>query len=316
VVVEDAAPEANLPEMTTRGPVVVATDLEDASRPALERGRAHSQAVGAPLIVCHVVPDVFRNHPLVPTPGQNALVLQTNVVAQAADLVTNQVNSVLGSGGDEVQVVVESGAPEEEIVRIAEADGASLIVVGAKPREGARLLLGHVAERVVRYAHASVLVARPGRATGKLLVTTDFTEGSLPALAVAGEIARTTGAAATLLHVQKPPSTALPSALMPLGDTWMPPSKSALEELEKLGVRTLEGFAKQHAFAGFEQLEGDPADVILERARALDVEMIVMGSRGRRGLARLVLGSVAEKVIRHSDVSVLVARGAAEQGPH
>ena len=92
----------------------------------------------------------------------------------------------------------------------------------------------------------------------------------------------------------------------------MPPSKTALEELQKLGARTLEGFAKQYGFASFEQLEGDPADVILERARALDVEMVAMGSRGRKGLARLVLGSVAEKVIRQSDTSVLVARGAAQ----
>lgn len=308
-VVEDVTPQANLLGMTSRGPVVVATDLSDASRPALERGRAHAQAVGAPLLVCHVVLDVFRSHPLVPNPAENALVLGANVLARAATLVTDQVSSVLGSGAaNEVRVSVESGTPEEEIVRLAEANESSLIVVGAKPREGARLLLGHVAERVVRYAHTSVLVARPGKPTGKLLVTTDFSDGSLPALAVAGEIARSMGTEATLLHVAKPPSSALPSALMPLGDTWMPPSKAALEELDRLGLKTLEGLAKQHGLTRFEQVEGDPADVIVERARALDVEMIVMGSRGRRGLARLVLGSVAEKVIRHSETSVLVAR--------
>ncbi len=294
--------------MTTRGPVVVATDLEEASRPALERGRAHAQAIGAPLLVCHVVLDVFRSHPLVPNPAQNELVLGANVLARVAELVTNQVASVLGSAGEQVKVSVESGVPDEEIVRVAEANEASLIVVGAKPREGARRLLGHVAERVVRYAHTSVLVARAGKSTGKLLVTTDFTEGSLPALAVAGSVGRTTGAEVTLLHVLKPPSTALPSALMPLGDTWMPPSKSAFEELQKLGVRTLEGFTQQYGFTRFEQHDGDPADVILQRARELDVEMIVMGSRGRKGLARLVLGSVAEKVIRQSETSVLVAR--------
>ena len=154
-----------------------------------------------------------------------------------------------------------------------------------------------------------MLVARAGTPTGKLLVPTDFSEGSLPALAVAGAVARTTGAEVTLLHVLKPPSTALPSALMPLGDTWMPPSKSAFAELEKLGIRTLEGFAQQYGFSRFEQHDGDPADIILQRARELDTEMIVMGSRGRRGLARLVLGSVAEKVIRLSDTSVLIARG-------
>ena len=297
--------------MTSRGPVVVATDLTDASRPALERGRAHAQAIGAPLLGCHVVLDVFRSHPLVPNPEENALLLGANVVARAAELVTEQVRSVLGIGPDQAEVVVQTGAPDEEIVRLAESRDASLIAVGAKPREGARLLLGHVAERVVRYAHGAVLVARPGKTTGKLLVTTDFSDGSLPALEIASAIVRSTGARATLLHVVNPPSSALASALMPLGNTWTPPASAAIGELEKLGLEALDGLAKQYGFASHEQLEGDPGDVIVERARALDAEMIVMGSRGRKGLARLVLGSVAEKVIRHSESSVLVSRSTA-----
>lgn len=294
--------------MATAGPVVVATDLTDASRPALERGRVLAAASGAPLVVCHVVLDVFRHHPLMPNAAENDLLLGADLIARAGDLVNDQVRAVLGESVPDLRVNVESGAPDEEIVRVAEASGASLIVVGAKPREGARLALGHVAERVVRYAHASVLVAREGRATGKLLVTTDFSEGSLPALRVAGDLARATGASATLLHVVTPPSSALSSALMPFGDTWTPPAASAVEALEALGRATLASLTTEHGFAGFEQRAGEPADVILQRAEELDVEMIVTGSRGRRGLARLVLGSVAEKVIRNSTCSVLVAR--------
>jgi nucleotide-binding universal stress UspA family protein len=296
--------------MTSAGPVVVATDLTEASRPALVRGRAYAVALHAPLIVCHVVVDVFRAHPLIPNPAQNELVLETSVMARAADLVTDQVRNVLGPSSDDVRIVVESGAPDEEIVRVAETNHASLIALGGKPREGVRLVLGHVAERVVRYAHTSVLVAREGNATGRMLVATDFSEGSLPALALAAEIARSTGARIRLVHVVKPPSSVLSSALMPLGNTWTPPSKAAMDELEALGVRTLEGLAKEHGFESFEQLHGDPADVIIERAEALEVEAVVMGSRGRRGLARLVLGSVAEKVIRNSHCSVIVARPA------
>lgn len=294
--------------MTPRRPVVVATDLTDASRPALERGRAHALAIGAPLLACHVVVDVFRHHPLIPNPAENELMLGATMLTRVVDLVTNEVTSALGVSPEEVQIVVETGTPDEEIVRIAEANDASLIAVGAKPREGVQAVLGHVAERVVRYAHTSVLVARPGKATGRILVATDFAEGSLPALRVAGEIARSTGTTATLVHVVKPISSAFSSALMPLGDTWTPPSKAAIDQLEALGRSTLEGLAKQYGFAQFEQLDGDPADAILERAEALGVEMIVMGSRGRKGLARLVLGSVAEKVIRLSQCSVLVAR--------
>jgi nucleotide-binding universal stress UspA family protein len=294
--------------MASAGPVVAATDLTEASRPALERGRAYATALHVPLIACHVVLDVFRHHPLLPNAAENDLVLGPDLIARAADLVTDQVHDVLGASSDDCRVIVESGAPDEEIVRIAESHHASLIVVGAKPREGARLVLGHVAERVVRYAQTSVLVARAGTSTGKLLVATDFSEGSLPALRVASDIAKSTGASVTLVHVVKPVSSALSSALMPLGDTWTPPPAAAMAELEKLGAATLESVAKEHGFASFEQREGDPADVLIDRAAELDVEMIVMGSRGRRGLVRLVLGSVAEKVIRNSHCSVLIAR--------
>ena len=298
--------------MTPRGPVVVATDLTDASRPALERGRAHAEAIGAPLLVCHVVVDVFRHHPLVPNPAENELTIESTVLSHAGAVVTSQVTSVLGTTAADVKVVVESGVPEEEIVRIAEENDASLIVVGAQPREGARLVLGHVAERVVRYAHGSVLVARDGaKPMRRILVATDFSEGSLPALGVAGDVARGTGAEVTLVHVVKPTSTFLSSALMPLGDTWTPPSKAAMDQLDALGRATLASLASQYGFANAEQLAGDPGDVIVDRAAELEADMIVMGSRGRRGLARLVLGSVAEKVIRQSRTSVLVARSTA-----
>ncbi len=294
--------------MDTLGPVVVATDLSDASRPAIKRGGDHAAALGVPLIICHVVPDVFRQHPLMPTPAENDLLFGPELIARAAELVTNQATDVLGASAGDARVTVESGAPDEEIVRVAETNRASLIAVGGKPREGAQIVLGHIAERVVRYAHTSVLVARDGGPMKKILVATDFSEGALPALRIAGAIARSTGNHVTLLHVMKPPSSMLPSALMPLGNTWTPPAAAAVEQLEALGLSTLESLAKEHGFASFEQREGDPADVILERAKELGVEMIITGSRGRRGLVRLVLGSVAEKVIRNSRASVLVAR--------
>lgn len=292
----------------TASPVLVATDLTDASRPALLRGRAHAVAIGAPLVACHVVIDVFRNHPLIPDPAANELVLSANVIGRAVECVGEQLEAVLGLTGGDYGVEVETGVPEEEIVRIAEKKHASLIVVGGAQREGARKLLGHVAERVIRYAHVSVLVARDVPPTGKVLVATDFTEGSRPALAVAGALA--TGAEVTLLHVMKQPSSVLSSAFMPLGDTWTPPPKAAVDELRALGDTTLESLRKEHGLAGWVQLDGDPASVIVERAEALGADLIVVGSRGRRGLARLVLGSVAEHVVRHARCSVLVAREA------
>jgi nucleotide-binding universal stress UspA family protein len=251
---------------------------------------------------------VLRNHPLFPQRNEADLLAASDLVRQAADLVTAQVGRVLKLGADAYTVDVHVGNGEDEIVRVAEEKQASLVVVGAKPREGAQKVLGHVAERVVRYAHVPVLVARPGHRTNKILVSTDFTEGSLPAMQFAGAIMKGVGVEGTLLHVMQRPSTLISDIAAPLGSPWVPVAKSAIDQLEQLGKKTLEGLAKQYGFAHAEQVEGDPADVIGERARALDVEMILMGSKGRTGLARLVLGSTAEKVIRGSHCSVLVTR--------
>ncbi len=292
-------------------PVLIATDLTDAAAPALLRGRAHADAVGAPWIVCHVIPDVLRHHPLSPKRDQNDLVLAGDVMKKAADLVTEQVQRVLGASPDDYRVIIETGRADDEIVRIAEAERASLVVVGAKPREGVEAEVGHVAERVVRYVDTSVLVARAHVATGRILVATDFTEASMPCVRFAGMLVAKVGVEATLLHVMQLPSpaaTALGAVSGALGGSFMPPTTLAVAELEELGSTTLEGIAKESGFAHSEQVEGDPADIIVSRAAATAAEMIVMGSRGRSGLSRLVLGSTAEKVIGRTDTSVLVVR--------
>ena len=104
-------------------------------------------------------------------------------------------------------------------------------------------------------------------------------------------------------------STAFTSISSALGSPWMPPSTATVAQLEALGRATLDGLAKQYGFGRHtEQVEENPADVIVTRASSTNAEIIVMGSRGRSGLSRLVLGSTAEKVIRASETSVLVVR--------
>jgi nucleotide-binding universal stress UspA family protein len=303
----------------TRSPVLIATDGTEHALPAIVRGHALAAVLepkartnlleAASLIVIHVIPDELHRHPLLPSLATYDAVRASTHVKEATEAVTAQVRDALGSLPDALRVVIEMGQPADEIVRVAEEVRSSLVVVGAKPRHGAERVLGHVAERVVRYAHTSVLVARAGPETRKILIATDFTEGSLPALQLAAKLVEKTGVEATLLHVmQLPKATALTAAASALGSPWAPPPKVVIEQLEELGRKTLEGFAQQYRFAHVEQLEGDPAAAIMARAQSLDAEMILMGSHGRTGLRRLVLGSTAEKVIRESTRSVLVAR--------
>jgi nucleotide-binding universal stress UspA family protein len=290
--------------------ILVATDLTTYSEPALVRARAHAEATGGTLLVSHVIPDVMRHHPLFATRDANDTLLAGDLTKKAAELVAEQVGRVLRLSVDDYRIVIETGRAEDEIVRISEEEHAWLVVIGAKPREGSERVLGHVAERVVRYAHCSVLIARAHASTGKILVATDFTDGSAAALKLGSELVTKLAVDGTLLHVVQLPSesSALSAVSSALGSPWIPPGQSAIDSLEALGRSTLEGLAKENGFTHVEQVEGTPADVIVARAEAMGAEMILMGSRGRTGLARLVLGSTAEKVIRMSSMSVLVAR--------
>jgi nucleotide-binding universal stress UspA family protein len=293
--------------------VLIATDLTEHAEVALVRGRAHAQAIGAPWIVVHVIPDVLRQHPLIVTPsGENDATRALELEKRGADLVVDQVRRVLDVSPLEYRVVIELGDAEDAIVRVAEEEHASLIVVGAKPRQGIERRLGHVAERVVRYAHTTVLVARAGPKARKLIVATDFTEGSLPALRFAALMVEKMGFDATVMHVMElPRGSQFTPVFTALGSPWIPPSKATIEKLEELGRTMLEGLAQEYHFAHPEQIEGDPRRVIVARAGDIGAEMIVLGSHNPAGgLRRLVLGSVAEAVIRSSMLSVAVARGA------
>ena len=290
--------------------VVIATDLSPGSEPALVRGRAHAEAIGAPWVVVHVVHDVSRHSPLLRFSSMNNdVALVANLTKKAAELVSEQVGRVLSAPADSDQVRIEVGDAADEVVRVAEDMHARIVVVGAKVREGTEVLIGKVAERVVRYAHASVLVARPGHSTGKALVATDFTESSQPAVRFAGTLTKNLNVDVTLLHVmQIPKASPFTPVFSALGSPWVPPSKEAITELEELGTQMLSNQAKELGFKHIEQVEGTPAEVITERAEALDVEMIVVGSHSRTGLRRFVLGSTAEAIVRLSNRSVLVVR--------
>lgn len=284
----------------SQDPVLVATDLTEASDPAIARGAAHAQAVGASLVVCHIIPDVLRSHPLQPFAGQNELSLSSDLTKRAAELVSEQMRRVANVSPDQDTVVIETGNAEDEIVRIAEDRRASLIVVGAKH--------GRTAHRVVRYAHVPVLVARAAPSSGKVLVATDFSDPSLAALRFAQRLVEQVKIDATLLHVMPSASMFVPAIASPFGSPVVPPPADVVARLEQLGNETLKSFAEKYGIQHTEQVEGDAPKIIVARAKALGVEMIIMGSRGRTGLARLVLGSTAEYVVKEAPCSVLVAR--------
>jgi universal stress protein A len=130
----------------------------------------------------------------------------------------------------------------------------------------------------------------------KILCPVDFDQSSLQALRLATELAQEGEATLHLLHVvaiPPGPEVALPFAKM---------EAAARTKLERLARQ------KVNARYQIEVMTGDPGVEILQAAKRLGANLIVMASHGRKGLRRLVLGSVAEHVVREASCPVLTVK--------
>ena len=200
------------------------------------------------------------------------------------------------------------GVPWHSIVETVEHDpDVDLVVVGTHGRTGIpRVLLGSVAERVVRHAPCSVLVTRrTGDTTpfAHILVPIDFSEPSRLAVERATELAAVDGAGILLLHSVELPAyydselgTELLASIEKGGATQLATSADELRAKTTVPVTSVLRHGSPGA-SSVNVLEEDPT-----------FDLVVVGSHGRTGFKRALLGSVAEKIVRHAPCSVLVAR--------
>ena len=138
-----------------------------------------------------------------------------------------------------------------------------------------------------------------------ILVPTDLSEGAEEALDYACELARQFGATVHLLHVIGIPTLGVPELGVAMTstviDSMMRESQIALEQLAE----------RKRDLGTFGQIllrSGDARDVINNTAKELGADMIVMGTHGRRGVSRALLGSVTETVVRTAPCPVLTVR--------
>ena len=131
-----------------------------------------------------------------------------------------------------------------------------------------------------------------------ILVPTDFSEASDRATTMAVELARTFAAQITLLHVWSVPNTGYAEGLSWPLDGMESAARNALDEARV-------SLVKRHAATDAMLRVGAEWRQILDVVKERGIDLVVMGTHGRRGLPRFFLGSVAERVVRFSPVPVL-----------
>ncbi|MEZ4375126.1 MAG: universal stress protein [Polyangiaceae bacterium] len=146
--------------------------------------------------------------------------------------------------------------------------------------------------------------------TRKLLCPVDFSECSEHAFRAAVDLAARLGVTVQVFHIYQPSEVSADPGFFLYAGNQRPLSEIARDQ----ATRGLDEFAEAHADVvvgvNYSVLEGHPVERILEEARTGAYEMIVMGTRGRTGLAHLLMGSVAERVVRGSPIPVFTFKEA------
>lgn len=210
--------------------------------------------------------------------------------------------SALRANGVNAHLEIREGKPAEVIVR--QAKKSDLIVLSTHGRSGLqRLRFGSVTEEVVRHAETPLLVTRPGMAVRpwtRMVVALDGSPRGERILQEVIPLARRLHAAVELVQAAMPPITGTGVGDVP----GVQIIDNPLPYLE--GVRSW--LATQGVDASVQALEGRAATQILRYVEEHPASLLCLSTHGRTGLSRVLMGSIAEEVMRHAPCPVLLLR--------
>jgi len=292
--------------------ILAATDFSSTARAGVDWAVELALAHGARINLVHALLVPSRATDFVPSPPDFTEALQ-----EAASGRLNEITTKVREMGVEVSSDLHLGVPSQVILESAIHQDADLIVIGTRGLSGFRhLLLGSTAERVVQHAHCPVLTVHPEdtdkhRPIDTILVPTDFSRDAETAYFVAlNLLGKESSTKVVLLHVYH-----LPYEYTAYGT--IPTSLDYFKDVEGAAEERLVTLAEELRQQGFhvETLarEGFPPEVILGEAEAAGADLIAMGTHGRTGLAHLVLGSTAERVVQRANCPVLTVRSEAAE---
>jgi nucleotide-binding universal stress UspA family protein len=224
------------------------------------------------------------------------------------------------SAGVRATLSIRAGDTVEQIVDQAAACRADLVVIGTRGLSGIRrLVLGSTAERVLRSAPCPILTVPPHASPtpschdvpfSRILCPVNFSELSLSAVGLALSLAQEVNGTLTLFHAVNPVAPSTGGEHIGLEE----PSGYELRELEQDALGELRGLIPDEVRAWCNPeatvVADAPVRAILDAAKQLQTDLIVMSLRPRGGLDRMLFGSKTEAVAREATCPVLTIRHA------
>jgi nucleotide-binding universal stress UspA family protein len=228
---------------------------------------------------------------------------------EAERILGEQISAMAEMRGAQCRPIVVTGDPFDGILRTAGVIKADLIVMGAHRKELLRdIFVGTTIERVIRTGSHPVLMVNSEveQSYSNVLAAVDMSEPSARAIRAGKDLHLIGGARLTLLH-----------GFLANGAGLMSRADIRKEDLEKyIAEERLRAGGELVAFLRKEEpslqnwalrvRDGRPLEVISEAVKEIKPDLLLMGTQGRSGIAKLLLGSVAEEVLRSVEVDVLV----------
>jgi len=288
--------------------VLCATDLSEDADLAVAEANDLARLFRSHLAFVHAVPYPAPAQVLFPHLVQGTTDRLMAISRVASETVAARVAALTGRLAESIDVRVDVGAPDEIIVETAEESGADLLVIGVSGSDATPGGVGTVALRIARHAHCPVLAVRKGPEHGPILAATDLSDPAQGALAMAALLSSNEEEPMVALHVvDYSPVTVVPEAFGP--GIPIPVSEGEHQAVLRAAAEKLD-----QALGGLgikaDPLveEGGSVERIVAVAEEIEASLVVVGTQGGGGFSRMLLGSVAEDVLRRAPCSVMLVR--------
>jgi nucleotide-binding universal stress UspA family protein len=287
--------------------ILVPTDFSEYADRAIETAEGLAKPLGAEILLLHVL------HLPVTAVTPEAGVVPVGFWQDLRKFAQRKIDAsraAIEKAGVRCSAEILEDVPGFAIAAAAKRTNADLVVMGSRGLSGLKhVLLGSVAERTVRTAECPVLTVKHEEKGGlrlrTIVVPMDFSPASQRALELAKDLAKNAGPAHLILvHAYYVPIE-LEQFLIQQGNPVLDRlSETVTKDLEKI----LTGLQDAGISSEYVANRGAPERLIVELAKQKHADLIVMGTHGRRGLAHMLLGSVAERVVRTAECAVLTVR--------
>ncbi len=277
--------------------LAIATDLSERADRALDRAFALAREHGCGLNIIHVVDDSLPDD------------IVSQQISSAKEHLDRDISERLADGKIDVAINVTAGDPFRTIVEETQRLGTDVLISGMHRKDSLRdFVAGTTIGRVIRSVNCPVLLVRNRAADKyeKIMIATDFSPSSRFALGAAVSLAPS--ARFQLVHAYDVPFGGLID------------SPETREILERENIARLNAFAEEEMVAISERVSPRPQfanpctirgavlQALSTHAASMKADMLAVGTHGRTGIGRMILGSVAETLIADPPTDLLIAR--------